>query len=267
MNKQISQDNVLRYALVTGASRGLGKAIALELAARGIPTILTGTNERVKEVCEEIRTYYGTPSICFKLDLTDVGNLKTVADTINAQYQVYLLVNNAGVGGTKDFVNASDRYLAHIVDLNVRGTVLFTHQLLPNLLRQKRSHILNIGSMAALSPIGYKTVYPASKSFVFAFSLALREELKHTPVTVSVASPGAMATNPEVCTRIRKQGFLGRLTLKPTDTIARKCVRQTLRGKRHIIVNPLSYFASSIFPNCIKTPILTNIVKKEIKNK
>ena len=258
-------NNSRRYALVTGASRGLGKDIALELARRGIPTILVGTNERVRAVCDEIVTTWHVRSECYITDLTKRENVLKMAEAINCQFEVFMLINNAGVGGTHGFEDASVEYIENIIDLNVRCTTLLTHQMLPNLKRQPKSYILNVGSMAAHTPTGFKTVYPASKSFVLFFSLGLREELKGTPVSVSVASPGAMATNAEVTERILKQGFLGKFTLKSTEAIARKCVRQTLRRKRLIVINPISYWLSSLVPNVLKTPILSRIVRREIE--
>ncbi len=251
--------------MVTGASRGLGKDIALELARRGIPTILVGTNERVRAVCDEIVTTWHVRSECYITDLTKRENVLKMAEAINCQFEVFMLINNAGVGGTHGFEDASVEYIENIIDLNVRCTALLTHQMLPNLKRQPKSYILNVGSMAAHTPTGFKTVYPASKSFVLFFSLGLREELKGTPVSVSVASPGAMATNAEVTERILKQGFLGKFTLKSTEAIARKCVRQTLRRKRLIVINPISYWLSSLVPNVLKTPILSRIVRREIE--
>ena len=253
-----------QYALVTGASRGLGKDIALELARRDIPTILVGTNERVRSVCDEIVTTYHVPSECYITDLTKRENVLKMADAINCQFEVFMLVNNAGVGGTKRFEDADVAYLENIIDLNVRCTALLTHELLPNLKRQQKSCILNVGSMAAFTPTGFKTVYPASKSFVLAFSLGLREELKGTSVSVSVASPGAMATNPEVTQRILNQGFFGKFTLKSTEAIAQKCVRQAFRGKRKIVINPLSQFMSAIVPERWRTRMLSKIVRREI---
>ena len=260
----MTQQRSNRYALVTGASRGLGKAIAIELARQGYPTILVSRSDKVFEVCDEITSQYGIPSVGFTADLTDPHAIAKLAEQVDATYQVFMLVNNAGVGGTCRFIDASTQYLENIIDLNTKGTALLTHALLPNLLRQPQAYVLNIGSMAAHTPTGFKTVYPASKAFIHHFSLGLREELKDTPVSVSVCSPGAMATNDEVTARIERQGFFGRFTLKSVESIARKCVRQTLRRKRHIVINPISYALSSMVPNAIKTPILTRIVKREL---
>lgn len=253
-----------QYAVVTGASRGLGKDLVTELARRGISSIMVGTNENVGRVCADINDKFNTHCVFFIADLCKKEEVLALAEKINSQYSVFMLVNNAGMGGSRAFLEADTDYLDHIIQLNIRATALLTHELLPNLLQQEKAYILNIGSMAAFTATGYKTVYPASKAFLKHFSFGMREEFKGTPVSISYASPGAMATNPEVTARIEKQGFLGRFTLKTTESIARKCIRQTLRGKKHIIINPLSYFFSAIIPDCIKNPIMTQIVKREI---
>ncbi len=253
-----------QYAVVTGASRGLGKELAIALAQRGISSIMIGTNSNVETACSEINQYYHTHSVAFIANLCQKDELLALAEKINQDYEVFMLVNNAGMGGSKAFTDADTDYLDRIIQLNVRATSLLTHELMPNLLRQTKSYVLNIGSMAAFTATGYKTVYPASKAFLKHFTYGMREEFKGSPVSFSYASPGAMATNPEVSARIEKQGFLGRFTLKTTEAIAEKCIRQTLRGKKHIVINPLSYFFSAIIPEGIKNSLMTKIVKREL---
>ena len=253
-----------RYAVVTGASRGLGKELVIELARRGISSIMVGTSNTVETVCEEINQQYHTHSVPYIANLCQKEEVLALAEKINSQYEIFMLINNAGMGGSRAFLEADTDYLDRIIQLNIRATALLTHELLPNLMKQERAYILNIGSMAAFTATGYKTVYPASKAFLKHWTYGMREEFKGTAVSFSYASPGAMATNPEVTARIEKQGFLGRFTLKSTEQIAQKCIRQTLRGKRHIIINPLSYCFSAIIPGCIKNPIMTKIVKREV---
>ena len=252
-------------AVVTGASRGLGKSIAMELSAQGIDTLLVATSSTVQTLCDEIEARYHTRSRCFITDLRFSGNVLDMAADINQKYDVFILVNNVGVGGTCGFLSATPEYLERIIDLNVRCTALLTHALLPNLLRQKKSYVLNVGSMAALTPVGYKTIYPASKSFVRAFSMGLREELRDTSVSVTLCQPGAMATNAEVSARIDRQGRLGRATLKSTEWIAHRCVRQMFRGKREAVINILARLLSAIVPEKVRTRMLTRIVKRELE--
>ena len=253
-----------KYALVTGASRGLGREIALELARRGIATLLVSSTEAVHRVKEEILNLYNTDCQSFIVDLTDETAVREWAEYITANYPVFMLVNNVGTGGSRKMEDADMDYLLRILHLNVLCTTILTKTFLANLRENAPSHILNVGSMAGFTPTAYKTVYPASKSFVHAFTRSLREELKGTGVTVTLAAPGAMATNAEVSARIEKQGFFGRATLKSTAEIARKYVDGMLRGRRQIILNPLSYLLTRILPERWRVPMLSRIVKREL---
>jgi len=118
--------------------------------------------------------------------------------------------------------------------------------------------------MAAFSPIGFKTVYPASKAFIYSFSRGLNQELKDTNVFVSVVNPGAMKTNDEIRLRIKKQGFLGKLTLTDPAKVAKYCIRQLFKKESVIIINPISWFILSILPVWIKLPLMTKAIKREI---
>ena len=152
------------YAVVTGASSGLGKAFALELASRKIDTILISLpGEGIEDVCR-LCMEYGTDSRHYEIDLTDREQLLATAADINRNFKVGILINNAGIGGSNIFEQASVRYINTIIQLNTCATTLMTHQLLPNLLDSRGSFILNISSLASLTPTGFKTVYPASKS-------------------------------------------------------------------------------------------------------
>jgi len=251
------------YAVVTGASRGLGKAIAIELARKNIPLILVSSSDKISIVASEIKEQYQVNCIAIVCDLTQEENVLSLANQINEYYDVFLLVNNAGLGGTQPFEIAPIDYVNAIIQLNVMATSILTRQLISNLLRQKRSYILNVSSMAAFSPIGYKMVYPASKAFIRSFSLGLNAEFKSRGLSVSVVAPGAMATSPDIVRRINGQGFWGRLTLVAPEKVARKSICQTLKGRKEIVVNPLSYFFSQIVPQSIRTFLLTRVVRRE----
>ena len=254
----------LKYAVITGASRGLGREIALELARRGFNTLLVSSTKAVHTVREEITSQYHTDCQSFIIDLSDENAVQKWAKKINSNYAVSMLVNNVGAGGSLAFPDADMDYLLRILHLNVLCTTILTKALLPNLIQHTPAYILNIGSMAGFTATAYKTVYPASKAYVHAFSKSLREELKGTGVTVTLAAPGAMATSPEITQRIEKQGFLGRATLKSTPDIARRYVDGMLRGKRQIILNPLSYLLTKLIPERCRVRLLSRIVKREL---
>ena len=257
-------DNELGYAVVTGASKGLGRELALELARRGYPTLLVSSTEAVHAVRDEITRQYPVDCQSFTVNLSDEEESRRWAEEIAGNYPVSILVNNVGTGGSRAFETADMDYLLRILHLNVLCTTILTKSLMDNLKQHTPAHILNIGSMAGFTPTAYKTVYPASKSFVHAFSKGLREELRGSDVTVTLAAPGAMATNPEITQRIEKQGFFGRATLKSTSDIARKYVDGMLRGKRLIILNPLSYLLTKIIPERWRVRLLSRIVKREL---
>src|SRR5690606_12704366 len=179
-----------KYAVITGASQGLGSAFAKALAAQKNNLILVSLpGQNLDCFAAMIAETYGVKTLCYETDLSVKENVTALCAWINRHFDVQILINNAGLGGTKRFTEASIQYIDRIMQVNVVATSLLTHQLLPNLLRQQEAYILNVSSMAAFSPIGYKTVYPASKTFIHSFSRGLSEELKKTGVVVSVVNP------------------------------------------------------------------------------
>jgi short-subunit dehydrogenase len=254
------------YAVVTGASQGLGKAFAESLAQKKINIILVSLpNQYLKELSEEISEKFNVKTHYYEVDLSVNENVLNLTEWLNKSFDIHILINNAGLGGTRKFLDASPNYINTILQVNVMATSLITHQLLPNLMKQSQAYILNVSSMAAFSPIGFKTVYPASKTFVHSFSRGLHEELKDTNVFVSVVNPGAMKTNSDVSKRIEKQGFLGKLTLLDPTKVANYCIKQLFKKDSVIVVNPVSWIIMKILPIWIKLPLMTSAIKKEIE--
>lgn len=253
-----------QYAVVTGASRGLGKAFSIELAKQKINIILISLpHQNLPVLSHQLSAEYGVKTAYYETDLSVMSNVMELTRWINENYNVKILINNAGIGGSKRFVDAEVDYINSIMQVNIMCTSIITHQLLPNLIRQKEAYILNISSMAAFLPIGYKTVYPASKSFIHSFSLGLYTELKEQNVYVSVAYPGVMKTNGDVTTRITSQGFFGRLTLLEPEQVANYCLRQLFKKHRVIVLNPVIGVILRMLPNWIKLPLLTRAMKRE----
>ncbi|SEB46959.1 hypothetical protein SAMN04489761_0902 [Tenacibaculum sp. MAR_2009_124] len=253
-----------KYALITGASQGLGKEFAISLAKRKHNVILVSLpNQNLNKLAEHIKSLFGVKVSYFEVDFSSDESVLSLTKELNNNFEIDVLINNAGTGGTKKIEDVSLNYVTTIIQVNVKATAVFTHQLLSNLKRQSRSYILNVSSIAAFAPVGYKTVYPASKAFVHSFSLGLSEELKGSNISVSVINPGAMKTNPEITARIEKQGFMGKLTLLHPKKVAEYSLTKMFKGTTFILINPMSWFLSVLLPNWIKVPMMTNIVKRE----
>jgi len=254
------------YALVTGAGQGLGKAFVTELAKRGINIIMVSLpGENLAELATETARNYPVDAVCYETDLSLGSNVLELADWVNRNFEVFLLINNAGMGGSKHFLEASPDYINRIIQVNVAATSLLTRHLLNNLIEQTQSYILNVSSMAAFTPMGYKTVYPASKSFIHSFSRGLNAELRDTSVFVSVVNPGAMKTSHEITERIEKQGIWGKLTLLDPQKVAQKCINGLFQKDSVIMVNPFSWLFLSLIPVWIKLPVLTKTVRRELR--
>ena len=257
-----------QYALVTGASQGLGKAIAVELASRRINLLLVSLEgEGLPEVSQRIRDQYQVDVHYFEADFRSQEAVYQVANWAMAIGPVTILVNNAGIGGTKAFEQASPDYVDTIISVNVRTMALLSRLLLPELKKAHQAYILNVASMASFSPFAYKTVYPASKAFVYSFSRGLNEELKKTNVFVSVIHPGPIKTNADVIERIEKQGWKGRLGLVSPERLAYIAIRQLFRRDSLIlpgVLNKINWTLMALLPNAWKLPLLSRAVRKEM---
>lgn len=246
----------------------MGKSFAKEFARQRKNLILISLpDENLSGLCLNLEKEFGIKAIYYETDLSINSNVLKLAEWLNEHFEINFLINNAGVGGTKKFDEVSSNYIEKIIQINVMATSMLTHQLLPNLKRQHQSYILNVSSLAAFSPIGYKTVYPASKAFVHSFSRGLYQKLKNTNVFVSVVNPGPMKTNDEVKKRIKEQGFFAEKTSLNPDKVARYCIRQIQKRDTVIMVNHMSWLFLKIMPIWIKLPMLTNKIKKELEIK
>ena len=187
-------------ALVTGASSGIGEAIARSLALRGASGLVLAARsaERLEALAREIRAAHGTAVAVVPVDLSDPdapGRLK--AETDRRGLTVDLLVNNAGFGSHGPFEARDPRREADMVAVNVAAVVGLTRAYLPGIVAVGRGGVLNVASTAGFQPTPYMTTYGATKAFVLSFTEALWAEMRdqgHRGVRVCCLCPGATAT-------------------------------------------------------------------------
>ena len=185
-----------RYALVTGASRGIGSQFARALAARSWNLILVArTQDRLDQLSRELSAGFGIQVVTLALDLTATDALSTIAQQIrDRSLAVELLVNNAGFGVRGRFTNLSLDSQAISIRLNTLALVELTHLLVPEMAAKRRGAIINVSSTAGFQPMPSAAIYAATKAFVTSFSIALAEEVRANGISVVTLCPGPTQT-------------------------------------------------------------------------
>lgn len=185
-----------RTAVVTGAASGIGRGIALALARRGCQLALVDIDDQgLRQTAEQLGRY-GIPISCYTLDIADAEAVAALPDHVFARHTgVDLLVNNAGVAIMGSFEQISAEEFDWLFEINFHGLVRMTRAFLPLLKASPDARIVNLSSVFGLIAPPGQTAYSASKFAVRGFSEALRYELQHSTVGVTVVHPGGIATD------------------------------------------------------------------------
>jgi len=183
-----------RWAVVTGASSGLGRGLAAGLADRGMSLVLTGRNEaRLDETAHQIRR--AAPSVKIETviaDLSSRSGLSALLDRVGDR-PIEVLVNNAGFGSYGPFAEADPDRETDELAVDVGAVVALARAFLPGMLARGSGGILNVASTIAFQPAPYQAVYGANKAFVLSFSQALWAEARAAGVAVTALCPGPTA--------------------------------------------------------------------------
>jgi short-subunit dehydrogenase len=244
------------YALITGASSGIGKAIAYELAKRKINVILIALpNSGLKEVREDIVIRFDIKTDLLELDLTIPESHQVVFQWCQSRsYDIGILVNNAGIGNLCAFENTDASFITRMLMLNNQAMVALVHLFAAQLKRRGAAYILNVGSLGSFFPLPYKSVYAATKGFVHAFSRALRLEWKQYNVHVSCLCPGSTMTSKEVVERAKTLPT-NYLNLHQTaESVAREAVTALFQKKKTIVPgwsNKVLYHLAFVLPSFV----------------
>jgi len=180
--------------LITGASRGLGRHLALALARRGQGVIAAARDRgRLEALAAEVPPGMIKPLV---LDLADGASLATsVTRAVAPLARLSGVINNAGIGVYKPFIDHAEGELVDIIQVNLTAVIQICHAVLPKLLAQRSGHIVNIGSDLARRPLANMAAYAASKHGLAGFSHSLLREVKDARVKVSLINPGIIDTD------------------------------------------------------------------------
>jgi len=184
------------YALITGASDGLGREFASGLAALGMNLVLIARNEaNLNEAARVLRLTSNQKVIVIPVDLTDPLAVDRIRETLQQNsIRVKVLVNNAGSGAWGPFEKMTPETYTQMIDLNLKAPVLLSKLLFEDLRSFKESAVINVSSLAAVQPVPFMSTYAATKSFMTHFSMALWNEWEKYGIYVQTLMPGAMAT-------------------------------------------------------------------------
>jgi uncharacterized protein len=261
----LPEPSVSNTALVTGASSGIGAAIAAELASRDYSLVLAARREeRLRSLATELASMYGTDSEIVTADLADAAERDRLQDELRSRGRtVEVLVNNAGFGHQADFATSPRERMVEMVRVNVEAVVDLTSRFLGTMVERGRGSVINIASTAAFQPLPGSAVYAASKSFVLSFSEAIRTELRGTGVTVTAVCPGPAKTE---FTEVAGVGGVEERTPGPVWTsveeIARQAVDGAKRDKRVVVpgmLNRATALAGQHSPRAVALPLISRV--------
>ena len=259
-------DNAL-YTLITGASEGFGKSLAMECARRKMNLILVALpGAALHSLAEVIKLNYAVEVVIIAKDLCQENSCLELLKEVNALgLQVNILLNNAGIGSTGFFSDETIELYEKQIKLNILATTLITHLFLDMLKQNHPSHILNVGSLACFYPMPKKQVYGGTKSYIYYFSKSLRKELKKNNINVSVLCPGGMNTNPRVKQIINSGNYLSRVSSMEPEEVAPAAIHGLLNKREVIIPGKLNKFfllLITLLPDFIKTILMNNTIKR-----
>jgi short-subunit dehydrogenase len=184
-------------ALITGASAGIGREFARQLAGRARSMILVARrDERLLKLADELIQEHPKLFVHIrKVDLADRAQLQNLLDWLDREaIDVDFLINNAGLGDSGPFAVSDPARNKAMTMVNITALTLLTRHLLPRMIGQHRGGILNVSSSAGFLPVPGSAVYAATKAYVTSFSEALRAELRGTGVSVCAVCPGPVVT-------------------------------------------------------------------------
>lgn len=228
-----------KNALLTGASRGLGVHIARALAREGVNIALSARSVSELEKVKNKIISNGGKACIIPADLNQPERLKNLAEEAEEKLgTIDILINNAGVEFASLFEKFPSEEMEKSVRVNLLAPMLLTRAVLPQMLKRRRGHIVNISSLAGKTGLPYQTPYGAAKAGLVMFTHSLRAELMEQPVNVSVICPGFVSED-GMFARVEKAGNPPKL-LKPStpEKVAKAVIKAVKQNIAEIIINP-----------------------------
>ncbi|MGZ5322000.1 MAG: SDR family NAD(P)-dependent oxidoreductase [Solirubrobacterales bacterium] len=252
-------------AVVTGASSGIGAALARELAARGHSVALVARREeRLHSLADELAREHGIDAGVHVADLRRRKARERLQQALAEEGRfAEVLVNNAGFGSRGEFVTNDTGRIVDMVRLNVEAVVDLTGRFLPGMVNRGRGAVINIASTAAFQPLPGSAVYAAGKAFVLSFSEAIRTELRGSGVTVTAVCPGPVKTEfTEAAGMAGVESATPDLMWTSVEDVARSAVDGAAHDKRVVVpgtLNRVGALAGQHSPRAVALPLIQRV--------
>jgi short-subunit dehydrogenase len=266
----LPEPSISSTALITGASAGIGEAVARELAGRGHGvTLVARREERLRSLAGELSDRFGVRAEAIGVDLGDDAARAALPRRVEELgLEVEILVNNAGFGGGKDFAGTERERLVSMVQVNCLALLDLQAVYLPQMVERGRGVVINIASTAAFQPLPGAATYGATKAFVLSLSEAVHEELKGTGVTLTAVCPGPVKTEFAEAAGLggAEERVPGVLWLS-AESVARSAVESADDGKRAIIpgvLNRAGALTGQHAPRMLALPIAKRIWRRAL---
>ncbi len=257
----------MSYALITGASKGIGKEMVYELCKRKSDVLLIARSEdQLKQLREEVQKKYNVKADYFAIDLSKPKAAKEIFDWCNEnKFDINILINNAGYGLSGALEKYSLQDHEDMMHVNMHVLVELIYLFLPQLKKQSQSFILNISSTAAYQAVPYLNIYAATKAFVLNFSRGLHYELKDTNVSVTCVCPGGtdtgFASRAKISVNAIKAGE--KVNMQPAD-VAAIAIKSMFKKKKEVItgvINKVGAAMAWLSPKVLSEAVAAKLYK------
>lgn len=249
------------YTLITGSTSGIGLALAHQFANHGHNLVLVArTKTTLEKTAKQLKNLYAIEVVTLTEDLSVENSPTNIFNECQKQnLKIEILINNAGFGNYGFFAETNTKADMELIAVNIAALTHLTKLFLPSMIKNKAGKVLNVGSMASLTPGPFMNTYFASKAYVLSFSEALHEEVRTRGITVSCLCPGPTESN---FGKRANYKFQAHNKIKMTaENVAKLTYKKLMKGKTLIIPgwkNIFLYHAIKLIPRQLRPRVINH---------
>ena len=255
------------YAVITGATSGIGEAFATRLADDGYDLLITGRRRAViDEMAARLRFKYGATVRVVLAELSDARDLERLKAELEKIENIAILINNAGSGSKSGFLESDYSIHARMIASHITAVAGLVHAVAPKMVANGRGAIINVSSLMAFFPYGSSEIYGATKAFINIFSEALHINMRAHNVKIQVLCPGLTRTDFHARLQIDSKKLVNRAIVRwmKADDVARISLRSLKKKKVTIIpglLNKIVYLLLRLVPKRLYYPLAARVRK------